>query len=283
MQAQDKIQVVIWDEQQPEQRQVYPNFLGNELADALAQHERLEVTAVKMDDPDMGLSKVMDESCDVMIWWGHRRHDEIPPEIGIEIMEKVKAGKMDFIALHSAHFSTPFMECMAEVTRQQVEATYQPSPEKNIEVEYLPYRRYAPKDELAMAIEPWVRPYKYPDGSVNLIVQLPNCCFPAWRVDGKPSYFKTLLPDHPIAQDIPEAFSLPETEMYSEPFHVPEPDEVVFEEYWNTGEWFRSGSVWTLGKGKVFYFRPGHETYDIFARKIPIKIIENAVLWLGGE
>ena len=49
--------------------------------------------------------------------------------------------------------------------------------------------------------------------------------------------------------------------MYDEPFHVPEPDEVILEECWAAGEWFRSGMVWRLGKGRVFYFRPGHETY----------------------
>ena len=29
--------------------------------------------------------------------------------------------------------------------------------------------------------------------------------------------------------------------MYDEPFHVPEPDEVILEERWAGGEWFRSG------------------------------------------
>jgi trehalose utilization protein len=34
-----------------------------------------------------------------------------------------------------------------------------------------------------------------------------------------------------------------QTEMYDEPFHVPEPDEVIFEERWASGEWFRSGAI----------------------------------------
>ena len=70
-----------------------------------------------------------------------------------------------------------------------------------------------------------------------------------------------LRPDHPIAAGIPAEFELPQTEMYDEPFHVPEPDEVILEERWASGEWFRSGAVWKLGRGKVFYFRPGHETF----------------------
>ena len=69
--------------------------------------------------------------------------------------------------------------------------------------------------------------------------------------------------------------------MYDEPFHIPDPDMVIFEERWPAGEWFRSGSVWNIGKGKVFYFRPGHELYPVYKNKNVLKIIENAVIWLG--
>ncbi|MDQ1470607.1 MAG: hypothetical protein QOJ99_2087, partial [Bryobacterales bacterium] len=72
------------------------------------------------------------------------------------------------------------------------------------------------------------------------------------------------------------------TEAYDEPFHVPPPDEVVFQETWNAGGWFRSGMVWNLGQGKVFYFRPGHETYPVYTQEMPLKIVENAVRWLGA-
>ena len=91
------------------------------------------------------------------------------------------------------------------------------------------------------------------------------------------------MPDHPIASDIPPKFIVSNTEMYDEPFHVPEPDAVIFEERWEPGEWFRSGSLWDIGKGKIFYFRPGHETYKVFYEPIPLKIIENAVTWLFSQ
>jgi trehalose utilization protein len=68
-----------------------------------------------------------------------------------------------------------------------------------------------------------------------------------------------------------------------EPFHVPTADEVVFEERWEPGEWFRSGCVWTLGKGKVFYFRPGHETYPVYKQPVALKVVENAVRYLAAE
>ena len=69
--------------------------------------------------------------------------------------------------------------------------------------------------------------------------------------------------------------------MYDEPFHVPEPDAVLLEERWAGGEWFRSGCLWELGKGKVFYFRPGHETFAVYKEKPVLQILENAARWLG--
>jgi len=89
---------------------------------------------------------------------------------------------------------------------------------------------------------------------------------------------RVLLPDHSIAQGIPSKFTLPETEMYDVPFHVPEPDEVIFQESWTGGEYFRSRMVWKLGRGHIFYFRPGHEMYWVFTDLEPLKILENASL-----
>jgi trehalose utilization protein len=90
-----------------------------------------------------------------------------------------------------------------------------------------------------------------------------------------------LDPNHPITLGVPRIFEIPHKEMYDEPFHVPEPDEVILEERWGDGEWFRSGCLWTLGKGRVFYFRPGHETYPVFKQEPVLRILSNAVRWLA--
>ena len=71
--------------------------------------------------------------------------------------------------------------------------------------------------------------------------------------------------------------------MYDEPFHVPPPDEVVFEERWELGERFRSGAVWRIGKGKLFYFRPGHETFNVYFQPETLQVVENAVRWMATE
>ena len=124
---------------------------------------------------------------------------------------------------------------------------------------------------------------KQSDGTLLVRITRPNCCFPAYRNDGKPSEIRTLLPDHPIAKGLPAKFELSHTEMYDEPFHVPAPDEVVFEEHWAGGERFRSGAIWKVGKGRLFYFRPGHETHAVYTEALPMRVVENAVRWLGGN
>lgn len=41
----------------------------------------------------------------------------------------------------------------------------------------------------------------------------------------------------------------------------------------------RMGLCWTVGKGRVFYFTPGHETYDDYYRPEVRQILRNAVQW----
>jgi trehalose utilization protein len=84
---------------------------------------------------------------------------------------------------------------------------------------------------------------------------------------------------HPIAEGLPEYFELPHTEMYGEPFGIPQPDEQVFVSWFEGGEVFRSGCCWHRGRGRIFYFRPGHETYPIYYDANVMKVITNAVRW----
>ena len=53
-----------------------------------------------------------------------------------------------------------------------------------------------------------------------------------------PSRVKVLLPEHPIARGLPSEFTIEQTEMYNEPFHVPPPDAVVRKVTWRDNPWF---------------------------------------------
>jgi trehalose utilization protein len=49
---------------------------------------------------------------------------------------------------------------------------------------------------------------------------------------------------------------------------------------WFTGgEIFRSGACYRRGKGKVFYFRPGHETLPTYHNVEIQRVIFNGVRW----
>jgi len=197
------INVVVWDEQQPRQKNLYPNFMGNHIADYLKKLPGFSVVSVSLTSPQQGLSKEVLDNCDVLIWWGHVRQSEVTPEKGRDIVRRIKAGQLSLITLHSAHWSTPFVEAMNERTRVNARKMFPATDTEKVEFTF-------------------VNP--------------------------------------------PE-----------------EPDEVIMEERWPTGEWFRSGAVWNIGKGKVFYFRPGHETYNVFHNPLVLRIIENTTRWLGEE
>jgi len=53
----------------------------------------------------------------------------------------------------------------------------------------------------------------------------------------------------------------------------------VFISWFEGGEVFRSGCCWHRGKGKVFYFRPGHETFPIYYDENILRVLANAVRW----
>ena len=71
--------------------------------------------------------------------------------------------------------------------------------------------------------------------------------------------------------------------MYGEFFDIPEPDELLFVSWFEGGEVFRSGAVWHRGRGKVFYFRPGHETYPIFHHDGVLRVLANGVRWCAFD
>lgn len=105
-----------------------------------------------------------------------------------------------------------------------------------------------------------------------------NCTL-LWREAGEKERLWNLEPSHPITQGIGEYFELPQEEMYGERFDIPTPDELLFVSWFQGGEVFRSGCTWKRGHGKIFYFRPGHETYPTYHNSDVQRVITNAVRW----
>ena len=274
----EKIRVLVWDERSDSEKEGYPNFLGNCIADQLKENPDFSVSSAGLDDKHQGLPDEVLDNTDVLIWWGHTKQDQISVKKGKDIVRRIQSGKLAFIALHSAHWSTPFVQCMYEITKLDL---LKDGSVKEEDLSFvLPYKQFT-QPKYDSRLTPYTIERKFPDGQKKLEVFLPYCCFPAVRNDGKPSTVKVLQPSHPIMKGLPTQFNIPQTEMYDEPFHVPKPDQLLFEESWATGEWFRSGMLWNLGAGKIFYFRPGHETYPVFKESSVMQIITNAVYWMA--
>ena len=104
-------------------------------------------------------------------------------------------------------------------------------------------------------------------------------CDLKWREAGEKERIWVVEPGHPIAEGLNEYFEIPQAEMYGERFDIPVPDALVFVSWFPGGEVFRSGCCYQRGKGKIFYFRPGHETYPIFYQAEVLRVITNAVYW----
>jgi trehalose utilization protein len=104
-------------------------------------------------------------------------------------------------------------------------------------------------------------------------------CSLKWREAGERERVWVVNRLHPIAAGLGERIEIPMTEMYGEPFTVPEPMETIFISWYEGGEVFRSGLTFRRGSGRIFYFSPGHETYPIYHQGEVGQVLRNAVRW----
>jgi len=106
-----------------------------------------------------------------------------------------------------------------------------------------------------------------------------SACSLRWREADEKERIWVVKPSHPIAQGLPPYFENDECEMYGELFDIPTPDDLVLVSWFEGGNVFRSGCCFHRGNGKIFYFRPGHETYPIFHQPLIRQVLANAVRW----
>lgn len=238
------IHVLVWDEKPPHApKDIYPDSINGAVAQGLRQlgGESVLVHTANLEDPDQGLAPQTLAETDVLIWWGHVRHDQVTDETAARVVERVHKHGLGLVALHSAHYSKTFR------------------------------------------------------GVLNCTGHLKG----GWREDDRPEEIRVCAPRHPIARGVQD-FTIPREEMYGSPFDVPPPQVVVFQSFFPAGgEYFPSGMVWTVGEGidpdftsgpgrgvgqgegigRVFYFRPGHESGPTFFNANVRRIIHNAVRW----
>lgn len=108
---------------------------------------------------------------------------------------------------------------------------------------------------------------------------LGTSCELKWREGSDHERLWVVQPGHPIVAGIGEYIELDHEEMYGEHFAIPQPETLVLVSWFSGGEVFRSGCCYTRGQGRIFYFRPGHETYPTYHHVQVQRVIANAVRW----
>ncbi len=104
-------------------------------------------------------------------------------------------------------------------------------------------------------------------------------CNLKWREANEKERIWVIEQGHPIAEGLGEYIELEQEEMYGEQFDIPAPDQLIFISWFAGGEVFRSGATFHRGSGKIFYFRPGHETYPTYYNPEIRRVIANGVRW----
>jgi trehalose utilization protein len=103
--------VVVWSEGTAP-KEVYPNDINGAIVEGLKDLKDWEVVKANLSDPDQGLPEALLKRADVLIWWGHKKHDDVKDELVDKIVKRVKEDGMGFIALHSSHFAKPNKKLM---------------------------------------------------------------------------------------------------------------------------------------------------------------------------
>jgi trehalose utilization protein len=104
-------------------------------------------------------------------------------------------------------------------------------------------------------------------------------CDLKWREANDREHLWIVAPGHPITAGLGEKITLESEEMYGEHFDIPQPEELIFVSWFSGGEVFRSGATYKRGNGRIFYFRPGHETYPTYHNAEIARVLVNAAHW----
>ncbi len=110
------IKVSIYNEYYHERRKeeiaaIYPQGIHNALKENLEKADsEISIRTFTLDTIHDLTEDVLNDT-DVLIWWGHAKHPDVPDEVAVNVKNAVLKG-MGAIFLHSAHFSKPFTMLM---------------------------------------------------------------------------------------------------------------------------------------------------------------------------
>ena len=218
------MKITVWNEfahekSDPKVKAIYPDGIHAVIA-AFLRDAGHEVRTATLDDPECGLTDEVLDDTDVLFWWGHMRHGDVPDAVVERVYRHVIDG-MGMVVLHSGHASKIFRKLLGT-----------------------------------------------PSGELK------------WRESGDKEILWVIDRGHPIVQGLGEKIILEHEETYGEHFLIPQPDELVFISWFTGGEVFRSGCVYKRGRGKIFYFRPGHESVPTYHNPDVQKVLVNAAAYV---
>lgn len=239
------VRVLVWDEAPAHApKSVYPSSINGAIAEGLNALGGGAIAAktANLDEPEQGITKEALAGADVLIWWGHARHDELVDEKADLIKAAVHRG-LGFIALHSAHYSKPFrkiLDCTGHLFGGWREVE---NPADTEEV-----RVCAPKHPITQGVSDFVLPAEEMYGAPFGVPPPQAIIFQ--------SYF-------PLGGEYFPSF-------------VTTVGEGIDPEFTSGGG---KGANRGEGAGRVFYFRPGHEIYPTYLNESIKQILHNGVLW----
>lgn len=92
-------------------KKAYPEGMAKQMENIFAGQKDIHFRAVTFYDKDFGLPDSLLNETDVLIWWAHAIHDQVPDELAEKVQQRVLKG-MGLIVLHSGHLSKPFVKLM---------------------------------------------------------------------------------------------------------------------------------------------------------------------------
>jgi trehalose utilization protein len=117
------INVTVWNEfwheqHEPSVQAIYPNGIHAVIAQYLAAQADLDVTTATLDQSEHGLPRDLVERTDVLIWWSHVKHAQVPDALVERLYQRILSG-MGVIFLHSSLESKLFMRLMGTSCRMK--------------------------------------------------------------------------------------------------------------------------------------------------------------------